>query len=109
MPDLRRFLTPPLPAAARVAAAAVALLIHGCAWTNLADPELHDFDRSSLPVANVTLDVPGLGPCTDNPDRTLRLNSERPLTVLVHGCWGSSGQFRGLAQVLAFHGQQAAC
>jgi pimeloyl-ACP methyl ester carboxylesterase len=29
--------------------------------------------------------------------------------VLVHGCFGSSGNFRGLAQVLAFHGQQSAC
>jgi pimeloyl-ACP methyl ester carboxylesterase len=31
------------------------------------------------------------------------------VTLLVHGCRGSSGQFRGLAQVLAFHGQQSAC
>ena len=31
------------------------------------------------------------------------------MTVLVHGCFGSSGRFRGLAQVLAFHGQQTAC
>jgi pimeloyl-ACP methyl ester carboxylesterase len=29
--------------------------------------------------------------------------------VLVHGCFGSSGQFRGLSQVLAFHGQQTVC
>jgi pimeloyl-ACP methyl ester carboxylesterase len=29
--------------------------------------------------------------------------------VLVHGCFGSSGQFRGLAQILAFHGQQTVC
>ena len=29
--------------------------------------------------------------------------------MLVHGCFGSSGQFRALAQVLAFHGQQSAC
>jgi pimeloyl-ACP methyl ester carboxylesterase len=29
--------------------------------------------------------------------------------VLVHGCFGSSGEFRALAQVLAFHGQQSAC
>lgn len=29
--------------------------------------------------------------------------------MLVHGCFGSSGEFRGLAQILAFHGQQSAC
>ncbi len=27
----------------------------------------------------------------------------------MHGCSGSSGQIRGLAQVLAFYGQQTAC
>jgi len=50
-----------------------------------------------------------LGPCTDNPDRSLHLKAGEPVTVLVHGCFGSSGQFRALAQVLAFQGQQSAC
>ena len=63
--------------------------------------------RQSSP--DITLNIPGLGPCTDNPDRSLRLDSSQPINVLVHGCFGSSGQFRGLAQVLAFHGQQSAC
>ena len=66
-------------------------------------------DAGRLPTADVTLSIPGLGPCTDNPDRRLRLNASQPVNVLVHGCFGSSGQFRGLAQVLAFHGQQSAC
>ena len=39
----------------------------------------------------------------------MHLNSQQPVTVLVHGCFGSSGRFRSLAQVLAFHGQQAVC
>jgi pimeloyl-ACP methyl ester carboxylesterase len=68
-----------------------------------------DLESGLLPRPNVTLTVPGLGPCTDNPDRSLHLNSSQPVNVLVHGCFGSSGQFRGLAQVLAFHGQQSAC
>jgi len=29
--------------------------------------------------------------------------------VLVHGCKGSAGRFRSLAQLYAFHGQQAVC
>ena len=66
-------------------------------------------DAGRLPTADVTLSIPGLGPCTDSPDRRLRLNASQPVNVLVHGCFGSSGQFRGLAQVLAFHGQQSAC
>ena len=29
--------------------------------------------------------------------------------MLVHGCRGSAGHFRALAQLYAFHGQQAVC
>lgn len=73
-------------------------------------PEAYWFiDKSKLPSPDISINVPGLGPCTDNPDRTLHLNSNQPVTVLVHGCWGSTGLFRGLAQVMAFHGQQTIC
>lgn len=68
-----------------------------------------DLEQGQLPPPNITLNIPGLGPCTDNPDRSLRFDSSQPINVLVHGCFGSSGEFRGLAQVLAFHGQQSAC
>lgn len=68
-----------------------------------------DLEPGRLPTPDTTLDIPGLGPCTDNPDRRLHIDASQPVHVLVHGCFGSSGQFRGLAQVLAFHGQQAAC
>ena len=61
------------------------------------------------PPADITLNIPGLGPCTDNPDRSIRLDSKQPLTLLVHGCFDSSARFRSLAQVFAFHGQQTAC
>ncbi|MBX3621328.1 MAG: alpha/beta hydrolase [Rhizobacter sp.] len=82
----------------------------GCAGVPpIDDPALQTLDTASLPPPDVALQIPGLGPCTDNPDRTLRLNSHEPVHVLVHGCYGSSGRFRGLAQVLAFHGQQTAC
>jgi pimeloyl-ACP methyl ester carboxylesterase len=93
---------------AMIAFAAIAL-ISGCASETRLDPELQTIDQGQLPVANVTLDIPGLGPCTDNPDRSLHLNSQQSVNVMVHGCFGSSGLFRGLAQVLAFHGQQTAC
>jgi Alpha/beta hydrolase of unknown function (DUF900) len=68
-----------------------------------------DLEPGHLPPPNITLNIPGLGPCTDNPDRRLHFDSTQPINVLVHGCFGSSGQFRSLAQVLAFHGQQSAC
>ncbi len=81
----------------------------GCATPVPSDPALQFIDQSKLPPANVSMTIPGLGPCTDSPDRTLKLASGEPLTVLVHGCFSSAGRFRGLAQVLAFHGQQSAC
>lgn len=68
-----------------------------------------DLEPGRLPAPNVTVNIPGLGPCTDNPNRSLSFDSTQPISILVHGCFGSSGQFRALAQVLAFHGQQSAC
>lgn len=82
-------------------------LLSGCATPEVMISAALDPGR--LPPPDTTLNIPGLGPCTDNPDRSLHLDSSQPVNVLVHGCFGSSGQFRGLAQVLAFHGQQSAC
>ncbi len=85
----------------------VLCLLAGCASREVMNAV--DLDPGQLPPPDVTVNIPGLGPCTDSPDRSLRFDSRQPINVLVHGCFGSSGQFRGLAQVLAFHGQQSAC
>jgi len=82
-------------------------LLAGCATPEPMVPG--DLQPGRLPPPDTELNIAGLGPCTDSPDRTLRFDASQPLHVLVHGCFGSSGQFRALAQVLAFHGQQAAC
>lgn len=84
-------------------------LLGGCATREPLSAAYYQIEPGNLPPTDITLDIPGLGPCTDNPDRSLHLDSSQPVNVLVHGCFGSSGQFRGLAQVLAFHGQQTAC
>ena len=85
------------------------VLLGGCATREALNPAYYQIDRGQLPPPNITLNIAGMGPCTDNPDRSLHLDTRQPVNVLVHGCFGSSGQFRGLAQVLAFHGQQTAC
>ncbi|MDP5238471.1 alpha/beta hydrolase [Uliginosibacterium sp. 31-16] len=85
------------------------MALSACATREKPDPAYYEIDAGHLPRPDVTLNIPGLGPCTDNPDRSLHLDSSQPVNVLVHGCFGSSGNFRGLAQVLAFHGQQTAC
>ena len=82
-------------------------LLAGCASKQAMNTV--DLESGRLPSPDISLSIPGLGPCTDNPDRSLRLDAHQPVHILVHGCFGSSGQFRGLAQVLAFHGQQTAC
>ena len=83
--------------------------VAGCASTTESPPELGHIDNSHLPVTNLALNIPGLGPCTDNSDRTLHLDSTQPVVVLAHGCFASAGRFRSLAQVFAFHGQQSIC
>ncbi|HYW58422.1 MAG TPA: alpha/beta hydrolase [Polaromonas sp.] len=100
-------------AAMRFAAASVLVattaLLGGCGTYEPINPAYFNIEQGQLPTPNTTLNIAGLGPCTDNPDRSLHLDASKPVHVLVHGCFGSSGQFRGLAQVLAFHGQQTAC
>ena len=71
--------------------------------------ESQQLERGSLPQPDVAVDIPYLRSCTDSPIRTLKFNSSYPVTVLVHGCNGSAGRFRSLAQLYAFHGQQAVC
>jgi hypothetical protein len=92
-----------------LAGALALVLLAGCATPAAPDPALVSIDQSRLAAPNTSMTIAGLGPCTDSPDRTLKLASSQPVTVLVHGCFSSAGLFRGLAQVLAFHGQQTAC
>lgn len=81
----------------------------GCATPAPAEPVLLTIDGSRLPAANVSVAIAGLSHCTDSGDRSLKLNAQHPVTVLVHGCFSSAGRYRGMAQVLAFHGQQTVC
>ena len=72
-------------------------------------PDPQPLEPGRLPTPNAVLNVAHLRPCTDSADHTLSLNTSYPVTVLVHGCNGSAGRFRSLAQLYAFHGQQAVC
>lgn len=89
--------------------AALSASLLGCAFSPAYVPETHPLEPGRLPAPDRALSIPRLGPCTDAPDRTLRFNSNYPVAILVHGCNGSAGRFRALAQLYAFHGQQAAC
>ncbi len=93
-PTKNRDLLPILPLACL---ASFLFMLGGCATTGKPDSAYYYMEQGNLPPADVSLNIPGLGPCTDNPDRTLHLNSSQPINVLTHGCFGSSGEFRGLA------------
>ena len=90
---------------------AACLLSIGCASSPIEStaPIPDRYRESNLPEPDVALSIAGLGPCENSPDRTLHLNSREPVTLLVHGCYGSAGSFHTLSRVLAFHGQQSAC
>ena len=83
--------------------------LFGCSISLPYLPESQQLESGSLPQPDVAVDIPYLRSCTDSPVHTLKFNSSYPVTVLVHGCNGSAGRFRSLAQLYAFHGQQAVC
>jgi alpha-beta hydrolase superfamily lysophospholipase len=87
----------------------VLFVVTGCGKSIRDDSSLWKIDSSNLPAADISVKIDGLGPCTDNPDRTLHLNSKQPTIILAHGCFASAGRFRALSEVFAFQGQQTAC
>ncbi|MCV2370741.1 esterase/lipase family protein [Roseateles oligotrophus] len=89
--------------------ALLASLLAGCALPRPSDFDPTPLDASGLPTPDMSVQLPQLGPCTDASEQAFSLDSSKPVTVLVHGCNGSAGRFRSLAQLYAFHGQQAVC
>ena len=85
------------------------LFLAGCLSSSPYIPETKPLDRAHLPSPDITVSISNLGTCTDSDEKSIQIDSKSPLTVLVHGCDGSAGRFRSLAQLYAFHGQQAIC
>ena len=85
------------------------LLITSCAVLpdlTVASPE-NTIDQ--YPGANLAVEIPNLSHCSNSNDKTIFLNANEPVTVIVHGCFSSAGRFSSLANVFAFHDQQAIC
>ncbi|MCG6202955.1 esterase/lipase family protein, partial [Psychromonas antarctica] len=85
------------------------VFLTACSFFPPYQPQPEPLQLGRLPTPDRSVEIANLGPCTDSKDRTLKFNSTHPITVLVHGCKGSAGRFRSLAQLYAFHGQQAIC
>jgi hypothetical protein len=84
-------------------------ILGACATPVPTDPEFAYIDDKNLPKPDFSANIAGLSPCTNSADTTIHLNANEPVTVIVHGCFGSAALFRSLAQVFAFHGQQTVC
>ncbi len=84
-------------------------MLNACATPVPTDPEYATIDMTNLPQPDFSVNISGLSPCTSSVDTTIHLNSNEPVTVIVHGCFGSAALYRSLAQVFAFHGQQTVC
>jgi hypothetical protein len=87
----------------------VALIQVGCVTPIPSDPALATIDTSKLSTPDISVEIPGLSACTTTNDPAIELDSNQPVTIIVHGCYGSAALFRSLAQVFAFHGQQTVC
>ena len=92
-----------------VALSLVLGMLVACATPVPRDAEFSRIDETRLPSPDLHISIPGLSHCTTDPDTRLRLNSEQPVTIIVHGCFGSAARFRALSQVFAFHAQQSVC
>jgi len=88
---------------------ALLAMLNACATPIPTDPKYTTIDMTNLPQPDVSANISGLSPCTSSADTTIHLNSNEPVTVIVHGCFGSAALYRSLAQVFAFHGQQTVC
>lgn len=51
----------------------------------------------------------GFGACASEQPEEIELDSDQPLVVIVHGCLSSGREFKKLAEVFEFHGQQTVC
>lgn len=70
-----------------------------------------DLDKIEEPpmLAKQTLNIEGLKHCNNANDSRIHVNPEEPLTIIVHGCFASVGQFKTLADVYGLYDQQAIC
>ena len=85
------------------------LIVSACAHQEETYVDSPLSNASNLPNPDVTVHIADLSNCTHANSNELDLNSQEPVTVVVHGCFSSAGSFRSLADVFAFHGQQTIC
>ena len=96
-------------AAHHLALSFIIAMLSACATPVPTDPEYAVIDDKNLPKPDFSANIANLSHCTSSTDTTIHLNSDKPVNIIVHGCFGSAALFRSLAEVFAFHGQQTVC
>lgn len=86
----------------RVSPWLVLVLVLGCGRGALPSTPLH-FEGGDPLIAE------GFGACAEHQPASIALDSDQPLVVIVHGCLSSGREFKKLAEVFEFHGQQTVC
>ena len=90
----------------RCASVGVLFGLVGCSSNSVND--LEQAEEPTL-LTKQTLQIDGLKHCNNANDDSIHLNPDEPLTVIVHGCFASAGQFKTLADVYGLYDQQAIC
>ena len=85
------------------------IVLAGCNSIHSYSPNRQPLESARLPQPDTRVSINNLSACTDSDEKSISIDSQSPITILVHGCNGSAGRFRSLAQLYAFHGQQAVC
>ena len=93
----------------RLLACLCCLVLGTCSGQHEAFVETPTDYASNLSEPIVSVQIAGLGNCSDHDSGNLRLDSTEPVTVIIHGCFSSAGRFRSMAEVFEFHGQQTLC
>ena len=93
------------PHSAAIAALCVSLGLIGASCA--ASPPTTTSLRFS--ASEETREFTGLARCSDDTSGVMDIDPSEPLTILVHGCGGSAGRFRMLANVFEAHDQQTLC
>lgn len=93
-------------AGARLGLLTAALLLAGCATTQL---PVAPAELSALAGGRQAVKIDQLGICNTAFDRPIEIDPARELVVIVHGCLASAGEYALLADAFAAQGQQAYC
>jgi len=83
------------------------LLFIGCSFVQPAPPIT--IINTQVSETDTVITIPGLSQCRKDIQAGASINADKAVYLMVHGCRGSAGSFKKLAEVLEYQGKQALC